>query len=155
MTIINFRSPLAIIALAGVLGACDNPVEHEDHAQPDGVVIRAGAAEIIRVDDDGVQGALTVVAGAETPDLTVTFVDHDGDDITLEADEYWLSVSSASSATATWQGTAAGSFNGRVAGHVAGATTLELVLYHGPVGGGHPEEGATFVVPVAVTATLQ
>jgi hypothetical protein len=153
MDSINFRSPLAAVLLAVVVGACNNPVSHEDHAEPDGIVLRAGATEVIRVNDDGVTGALTVVAGAQSPELSVVYIDHDGDDLTLDPAEFWVSVSSANSATATWQATAAEGFTGRVTGHAAGATTLTFVLYHGPAGGGHPEDGGTYVVPVTVTAT--
>lgn len=162
MNNINFRAPLAMVLLAGLAAACNNPVSHEDeHAEPEGIVIRAGSTEVVRVEGIGaagvVTGALSVEAGAQSPVLSVTFIDHDGDDIALELDEFWLDVTSSSSATATWQGTAAGSFTGRVSGLEAGATTLSFVLFHGAVGGGHPEPngGGPYVVPVTVTATQQ
>lgn len=160
MNNITLRAPLAMALLAGVVAACSNPVSEEDHADPDGIVIRAGATEMVRVEGIGptaeVTGALSIEAGAQTPVLTVTFIDHDGDDLTLELDEFWLEVVSSNSATATWQGTEAGSFTGRVSGLTAGAATLSFLLYHGAVGGGHPEEGGgPYVVPVTVTATQQ
>src|SRR5690606_11961098 len=100
MNNITLRLPLAMV-LAGAIGACSNPVQHDDeHAEPEGIVIRAGATELVRVEgiDPGgvVTGALSVAVGAESPDLTVSFIDHDGDDITLHADEYWLEVESSS-----------------------------------------------------------
>lgn len=160
MNNITFRAPLAIALVAGTLAGCDNPLSHEDHAEPEGIVIRAGTTEMVRVEGIGptgeVTGAVSLVAGVETPVLTVSFIDHDGDDITLDTGEYWLSVESTNPATATWQGTAAGSFTGRVAGHEGGATTLSFQLHHGAVDGGHPEDnGGPYEVPVTVTVTLQ
>lgn len=156
MNNINFRSPLAVLLMASVVGACENPVSHEeDHAEPDGLVLRASGTEVVRISDAGVTGALTVAAGAQSPELTVTFIDHEGSDIALDPQEFWVEVKSANSATATWQGTAAEGFTGRVTGHAAGATTLMFVLHHGVVGSGHAEEGAQFVVPLTVTAMQQ
>ncbi|HSJ30660.1 MAG TPA: hypothetical protein VK933_04445 [Longimicrobiales bacterium] len=156
MNNINFRSPLAVLLMAGVVGACDNPVSHEeDHAEPDGMVLRASGTEVVRIGDDGVTGALTVAVGTQSPELTVTFIDHEGSDVALDPHEYWVEVTPANSATATWQGTAAEGFTGRVTGHAAGATTLTFVLHHGAVGSGHAEPGAEFVVPLTVTATQQ
>lgn len=161
MNNITLRAPLAMALLATMVAACSNPVSEEDHAEPDGIVIRAGGTEMVRVDGTGptgqVTGTLSLEAGAQTPVLTVTFIDHDGDDLTLELDEYWLDVESSNSATATWQGTEAGSFTGRVSGLTAGAATLSFQLHHGAVGGGHAEEdgGGPYLVPVTVTATQQ
>ena len=100
-----------------------------------------------------VTGALSVAAGGTSPELTVSFIDHDGDDIALEAGEYWVEVGSDQSATATWQGTAADGFTGRVTGVAAGATTLSIQLHHGTIGAGHPD-GDPYTVPVTVTAAL-
>lgn len=69
--------------------------------------------------------------------LCVTFIDHDGEDLTPELR---LEVESSNSATATWQGTEAGSFTGRASGLETGAATLSFQLYHGAAGGGHEEE---------------
>jgi hypothetical protein len=162
MNNINLRSPLAVLLLAA-FGACENPVSHEDHAEPEGIVIRAGTTELVRVEGTGaggvVTGAVSVSVGAQSPELTVSFIDHDGDDLPLEPGEYWLSGQSTptDSATATWQGTEAGSFTGRVSGHSTGAITLSFQLHHGVVDGGHPEEdgGGPYEVPVTVTATQQ
>jgi hypothetical protein len=155
MNSINFRSPLAVLVFGAAVAACENPVSSQDHSEPEGLVVRAGATEVIRVAGAGtgatVTGALVVAAGAQSPELTVTFIDHDGDDLTLDPTEHWVSVESDGSATATWQGSAAAGFTGRVTGHTAGATTLRFTLYHGPAGGGHVDEGP-FIVPVTVTA---
>lgn len=160
MNNINLRAPLAIALMASALAACENPVSHEDHAEPEGIVIRAGATELVRVEGIGAtgqaSGLLSIAAGGETPLLTVSFIDHDGEDLTLDPDEYWIDAESADSATATWQGTVAEGFTGRVAGHAIGATTLSFQLHHGAAGGGHAEEGGgPFRVPVSVTVTLQ
>lgn len=151
---INFRASLGILAVLAATAACENPVTPEHHEDPAGIVIHAGTSELIRVEGAGnagtVTGALTVTAGAETAELTVSFIDDHGEDLALDA-EYALGVMSDSPATATWQGTPAGGFTGRVTGHGAGTTTLEFQLYHGPVDSGHAEGGA-FRVPVTVAA---
>lgn len=156
MNKIHFRSVFALLVVAAVGAGCENPVSnHEDHPLPSGIVIRAGGAELIRVVgfmNPVVTGALTVAAGGTSPVLAATYIDGEGDDITLDSD-YYLGVTSASSATATWQGTAEGAFTGRATGHAAGATTLGFQLYHGPIGGGHISDRGAYVVPVTVTAT--
>lgn len=152
MNSIDLRSPLAVMLLAGLFAGCENPVSHEDHTEPEGIVIRAGTTELVRVDDAGVTGSIDVAVGAQTPELTVTFIDHDGDDITLDEHEYSIDVESTDSATATWQGTLAEGFTGRVTGHEAGSTTLEFHLFHGHEGEGH-QDGDAYVVPVTVAAT--
>lgn len=157
MNKIHFRSVLALLAVVAVSAGCDNPVsdDDEDHAVPSGIVIRTGGAELIRVVgfiNPVVTGALTVSANGQTPLLTATYIDDEGDDITL-LPEYYLGVTPASSATVTWQGTAEGAFTGRAIGHEAGTTTLGFQLYHGPLGGGHPEPRGAYVVPITVTAT--
>ncbi|HEX2167143.1 MAG TPA: hypothetical protein VHG09_07875 [Longimicrobiales bacterium] len=156
MNNINWRSPLAGVLLATLVVACENPVSHEeDHAEPEGVLIRAGAAEVARIEGSGeaavVTGALSVTAGGESPVLTVSFIDHDGHDVAFDPHEYGLDVQSADSATAIWQGSVAGSFTGRVSGLSEGVTTLTFQLHHGAADSGHAD-GDPYVLPVTVTA---
>lgn len=156
MNKIHFRTTLAFLLCAVVSAGCENPVEEHQDIDPDGIVIRAGATEVIRVvglANPVITGSLTVPEGGQSPLLTATYTDSEGDDITLDTSEYWLGVISASTATATWQATAEGAFTGRVSGGQDGTTTLGFQLAHGPLGGGHPVEGGAYIVPVTVTAT--
>ncbi|HEX6309793.1 MAG TPA: hypothetical protein VFZ69_16585 [Longimicrobiales bacterium] len=153
MNSINFRAPLAWLGLAAALAACENPVTPADHEEPEGLVLLDGATEVLRVIGRGAVGVasdtLRVAAGAQTPELTVSFIDEHGDALTID-EENTLAVVSDSPATATWQGSAAGVYAGRVSGLAAGTTTLRFQLYHGSVETGHVD--AEFRVPVTVTA---
>lgn len=148
---ISFRTSLGVAAAVLALAGCDNPVSPEHHEEPHGIVILADTIELARVTGGVTVGQIEVAQGAQTPGLTVVFLDDHDEEITLE-EEYSLDVTSTTPAVATWQGTPAGGFNGRVNGHVAGSTLLEFQLVHGPIAGGHAE-GGVFVVPVTVTAT--
>ncbi|HEX6133429.1 MAG TPA: hypothetical protein VFZ24_05685 [Longimicrobiales bacterium] len=152
MNSINLRAPLAALALV-VLAACENPVKPAEHEDPAGLVLRAGTTEVVRVVGLGLNGTATgvlaVTESGQTPVLTVALIDDHGDELTLD-EETALGVESDAPATATWQGTAAGAYTGRVAGHAAGTATLKFRLYHGSVDTGHVD--AEFWVPVTVTA---
>ena len=103
----------------------------------------------VTVDGQTVTGQIDVAVGVETADLTVTFLDHDGDAVTLDADMY-LEVSSANEAVAAFNQDTAGEFGGRVEGVAAGQTSLTFRLMHGQVGSGHPDYVSP-AVPVNVS----
>jgi hypothetical protein len=136
------------MAFATACVEATEPDDH-DHEEPDGVIIRQGATVLVEIDEQNVTGTLTVQQGQETAELTVTFVDHEGDELTPDPSEYYLEVTVVDESVLEWVQDVAGSFSGRVQGTTAGETTLSFSLVHGEVGMGHPD----YVSP-AVTGTV-
>ncbi len=90
---------LLVSALMGGLVACDNPAEddhdHDDHAEEvEGVALVIGGDEAVRVLEAEVDGSLTVTEGETTGDITVEFLDHDGEEVHADEldDEFSLGV---------------------------------------------------------------
>lgn len=141
---------LALWTLLGT-GACSDPAGLDDHAEPEGVVLRIGGQTVASYDGDTRQwtGDLSVAAGQSTAQITVVFVDHDGDPITVDSDSY-LEVDVANAAVAAFNPTTQGAFTGVLQGKAAGQTTAVFKLMHGAVGAGHSD---FTTAPVAVRVT--
>jgi len=142
----NLRALLALSFVAAA-AACENPVGAA-HEQVGGVVLRTGAQDLVTVTGLGTTGGVTLQAGQQTAEVTVQFLDEDGEPITRSG--YYLVVESSNPAVVTWQATAEGAFTGRIRAHAAGAAQLRLEYWHGRVGSGHMDK--RFGVDVAVTA---
>ena len=142
------RSAAPLMLMAALAG-CDNPVSEGAHAQVSGVILRAGGTDLVVVTASGATGGISLVAGAQSPQITVIFTDNSGDEITPPSG-YYLDVETSSAAVATWAPTAPGAFTGRIVGQAAGTASLEFKYMHGNVGSGHEDE--SFIVAVAVTA---
>lgn len=142
------------LSLAGAVSvaACgDDPTGVDDHAEPEGIVLRLSGQVVASYDGDSGSwtGELTVRAGQETAHFDVVFVDHDGDPVELEDDTY-LEVDIANEAVAGWEQDTPGEFGGHLHGEAVGNTTAVFKLMHGSVGSGH----ADFVsAPVTVRVT--
>jgi len=127
-----------------VLAACgDDPVgldEHDEHAEPEGVVLRLNAQVIASYDEDEGKwtGELEVDVGEETGHIDVIFVDHDGDAIEIDEDLY-LEVVIGNKAIADFEQDTPGEFAGHLHGESVGETTAVFRLMHGTVGAGHPD----------------
>jgi hypothetical protein len=156
MNSINLRRSLGMLLMAGLVASgCDNPVDEDDHEDivPAGVSIRSGSTELARAIIVGQvaipTGSITVAVGAQTPELTIVFLNDLGNAVTL-TDEYHIRVMPAASSRVTWEFTEGGPGNtGRLTGVSAGDTSVGFSLFHGPVGGGHVTAG--FNIPVSVT----
>ena len=122
---------LALWTLIGA-GACSDPAGLDDHAEPEGVVLRIGAQVVASYDGDTRQwtGDLSVAAGQSTGQIAVAFVDHDGDPVSTGSG-YSLEVDVANTAVAAFNPTAPGAFTGALQGKVAGQTTAVFKLMHG------------------------
>lgn len=129
------RTGMPIIALAALLAACDNPVG-ERHVSPQGVVVRAGAIELVRLLGEHVTGQLSLDEG-EQRQVTVRFLDRDGNELPPETG-YWLRVT-VTPAIVTWQPATAGGFDGTLTGAESGSGTITFELMHGAVGAGHTD----------------
>lgn len=132
---------LALWALLGA-GACSDPAGLDDHSEPEGVVLRIGGQVVASYDGDTRKwtGDLSVTAGQSTGRMTVTFVDHDGDDI-RPGSGFYLQVDFANTGptVAAFDHDSPGSFTGTLRGIAAGQSTMVFRLMHGSVGRGHPD----------------
>lgn len=141
----SFRFGTALVALSGVLAvaACDdNPVDHHDeHLEAVGMAIQSAGVDLVVVEGTTVTGSLVVDVDGETADLTIHFIDDDGDRFTPDDDDQWLYVELADPAIAAWEPAAAGAFAGRLVGLGVGATTAVFELMHGPLNAAsaHPD----------------
>ena len=151
----SVKNPLLALAMAGAvgLGACsDDPTGLDDHEEDvEGVELVLNSVVIASYDAESRMwtGELTVNEGAETAHITVRFVDHDGNAITLEADTY-LEVNIGDETIAGFEQDTPGEFGGHVLGVLAGETDAVFKLMHGTVGSGHADFETT-AVPVVVS----
>ena len=131
---------MAAMVLALALGACDSTTEHEEHAEADGVELVIGNQVVAsyEVEDQSWDGELEVDAGAETAQITVRFVDHDGDEISFD-EEVYLEAEAANESIAEFELSAPGAFTGKLRGKMEGQTGVTFRLMHGEVGRGHPD----------------
>ncbi len=90
---------LSVFVILGGLTACSNPAEddedHDEHAEEiEGVALVLGDDEVVEVLDAGVTGSLSVEEGETTGEITVEFLDHDGEEVHAEDldDEFSLGV---------------------------------------------------------------
>jgi hypothetical protein len=128
----GFTLVLSMMAL--MFAGCRSATAPERHVRPSGVVVTAGAVEVVRVEGTTVTNSFIVPVGGQTDLLSFTFLDAQGDPITPGSD-YHLELRFASEATATFapQGSPY-TFTGRVQGIQAGTTTVQIRLMHGPPG---------------------
>jgi hypothetical protein len=137
----TFGAALAVIGLLGA-GACGDPAGLDDHADAEGAVVSLGGQVVASYDGGTRQwtGEFTVPAGRSTGRMTVTFVDHDGDDI-RPGSAFYLQVDFANTGptVAAFDHDAPGTFTGALRGMAAGQSTVVFRLMHGSVGRGHPD----------------
>ncbi len=135
------RQTLGLAAMILVLGACsDDPMEPEEHAEPEGVELILGGSVIASYDGDTQTwtGELEVDEGEETAHITVRFVDHDGDPIPID-DDLYLEVDIEDESIAEFEQDTPGEFGGHLHGHMEGETDVTFKLMHGEVGSGHAD----------------
>ena len=140
LNIRNWLAAIAILSVPALYGCEESMTEHEEHAEPEGVQISMGGRVVASYDGDTQQwtGELEVDAGEETPHITVTFVDHDGDAIPLE-EELYLEVDVEDESIAEFEQDTPGEFGGHLHGVQEGETEVTFKLMHGAVGSGHPD----------------
>ena len=83
-------------------------------------------------------GELDVEVGEETAHMDVQFVDHDGDQVTLDSD-FYLEVEVENEAIAEFEQDTPGEFGGHLHGVSEGETDVVFKLMHGTVGSGHAD----------------
>ena len=137
------KPPFALLT-AGILAlsACESSTEpDDDHAEEvEGVVLVLSGQTIASYDGDAGTwtGELEVEPGEETAHITVRFVDHDGDAVTLDSD-YYLKVDVEDESIAEFEQDTPGEFGGHLHGQAEGDTEITFSLMHGSVGSGHAD----------------
>ena len=134
-------APLSIaMAAALVMAACESTtdLDDDDHAEAEGVELILSGATIASYDGDtqAWTGELEVEPGEETAHITVRFVDHDGDPVPLDGDNY-LQVDIGDESVAEFEQDTPGEFGGHLHGVSEGDTDATFHLMHGAVGSGH------------------
>ena len=129
------RHGIAVIVflLMSGLVACSNPAEddhEEEHAEAEGLVLVLGGEEVVRVEEAEVTGSLTVGAGETTSDITVEFLDEDGNEVHVEDldEELSLNVDIRGSEIVTVASTGQWTFT--LEGDEAGDTAIRIQLLH-------------------------
>lgn len=134
---------VAVVALALVTSACENPVEDDhdndhEHAEAEGLVLMSEGNELVRVESAQVSDTM-IVALDESIDIEVEFLDEDGDHIHAEdfdeefsldwevSDENALDDADVVVITVT----STGDWSFSVEGAAAGEATLTVKLMHG------------------------
>ena len=135
-----------VVTLSLATGACDNPVEDEEHPgdEASSVVIEDPQGTVIASMDRNrnVTGSITVRNGQER-EIRVVFRAEDGDRIEATG-ELSLRGTMANTGIASW--TQIANTGGRVAGRSVGTTSITFDLLHG----GHPDFSSQ---PIPVTVT--
>lgn len=122
---------IVFFVMSGLV-ACDNPAEddHDEHADAEGLALVLGGEEVVRVEEAEVSGSLTVGVGETTSDITVEFLDHDGDEVHAEDldEEFSLGVEIRGSEIVTVANTGRWTFT--LQGDEAGDTAIRVQLLH-------------------------
>ena len=139
----RLKLPFALLS-AGILAlsACESATEpEEDHAEEvEGVILVLSGQTIATYDghDGRWTGELEVEPGEETGHITVRFVDHDMEEVHLDAD-FYLEVEVEDESIAEFEQDTPGEFGGHLHGEAEGDTDIVFRLMHGAVGSGHAD----------------
>lgn len=137
-----------LLGLVAGTAACENPVSSGGHNAPAGIRLIVAEQVVVSGSAAALQGNMVLTAGQQSAPITVQFTNAAGD--VIESDgNYWLKVTSASTAVADWQATPEGAFTGRIRAGAAGTASLRFEYFHGSVGRGH-RDGDAFDIPVVV-----
>lgn len=138
---------LGLAAMVGLVACDDDPTGlDDDHAEPEGVQLVMNGQTIATYDGDTQTwtGEMDVDVGMETPHIDVRFVDHDGNEVELDADNY-LEVEVEDTNIAEFEQDTPGEFGGHLHGNAVGETDVVFRLMHGAVGSGHADFVTTAV----------
>ena len=135
-----FCRALPLLALAAVVGACDDPTDVEDHVDAEGFAIIEDEAEIYRyMQEEGLPSTLTLAEG--THPVEILLLDADGDTIPEVGDEeeheHELRVTIGDNSILLWlpedhtPGHQFIEFHGELEAREAGSTVMEVCVPHG------------------------
>lgn len=138
---IRFPALGLAVALVATAACDDDPVAPaDDHAEPEGVHVLVDGRAVATYDGDDRTwtGRLDIGLGEGNSEITVRFVDHDGDPVPID-DDLYLDVVVADEEIADFHPDAPGAFMGHFDGVATGETSAVFRLMHGAVGSGHAD----------------
>jgi hypothetical protein len=139
----RLAAALAVLALFGCRDISPG------HIHPDSVIVQVAGETVVVATESTFEGELEVAADASLSPVTVIFLDHDGDPITIGPDHF-VRVTVENTGIAEFEPSSPGSATGQFHGRAAGDTTAELELMHGRVDGRHHRDWGSAPVPVRV-----
>ena len=132
----RFLSLFAFLFAFTFISACDSTDvhddDHDDHAEVEGLMLRANGQTLVTVDEGEVSGTITVPVGDETALILVEFMDHDGDEVHVDEDpDLSLGHVIGDDSIIEWEQHEGEDYEFHLKGLSAGTTTLVLELRHG------------------------
>ncbi|MEM6644940.1 MAG: hypothetical protein AAF730_01690 [Bacteroidota bacterium] len=131
----RFLSLFALLFTFTFISACDSTDveddDHEEHADVEGLMLRANGATLVTVDEGEVSGSISVPLGDETSLIFVQFMNHDGETVTIDDPEFSLGYAIGNTSTIEWEQHEGEDYEFHLKGLSAGTTTLTLELLHG------------------------
>ncbi len=132
----GMKSVFALLLIVTVSVSCSNSTSGDDeheHEDPYGFLVRANGQIILQqLPDEGITGEIELEAGVESEQMTVYFLNHDGEEIEVHADEgYSLEAEFDPNGVVEFQQNEDGgpwSFN--LYGETEGQTTMNILLMH-------------------------
>jgi len=139
------RPKLSLVTLFGVasslvaVGCGEAPTEQEA-IEIHELIVSDATGPVVEVDHGAVTGSITVAAGDETPDLTFTFIDHDGNTVTTG---FAADAVVQNTGVAIFHSTA--DFEAHFQGISTGSTTVIISLVHSADGDSHHDSPAIVI----------
>lgn len=123
-----------VIALGGLIAACDNPVDSNDDDHPGeeaaGIILLRNGQELVRVEGGQVPDTLFVPLDGSTGDLQVEFLDEDGEVFHADDLEEGLELAWEIRGADIITIQSAGAWGFTIQGDTAGETTIRILLMH-------------------------
>ena len=149
----NISLPIAaaliMIALLGSPGCSDNPVDdhdHEEHADPVGLVVLDGDTEIVRVEQGVATGSFELTVNQLSPHYTLRFLDDDGDQFVPDDPDFSPGEIISNTEHLEVVRDEPDDWNFHLRGTAEGSETIQLTIKHG----GH-NDFISAPIPVVIT----
>lgn len=144
---VSFVVFTALFATLTSPGCSDNPVteDHDEHAEPVGIVVFENDTEIARVEKGIVTGAFNLRANQRSPLYTLEFLDEDGDQFIPDDPDFSPGEIIANPSILTLERNQPSDWNFYLLGTAEGSTTIQLTVKHG----GH-NDYVSVAIPVVV-----
>lgn len=126
-------TPIAFIAtlLLSIAGCSDNPVDDDDHAEVDGLVLLdIDSVEVVRIEEDSLLDNTITLEVDSTASFTLLFLDHEGERF-LPDDEITPRVESSDSTIIAAALTTGTTWTVTMTGRTSGTADVSIVLAHG------------------------
>lgn len=141
------KTVLTLLIIAGLSYACTNSVSDDDHAEPEGFVLKLNGDTVVEKfpDEDLVNNFPELTAGDETAAIHIYFINHDGEEFIPDESGLSLEFSISDDNVFEVEQHDGEDWEFHVHAHSAGTATLRISLMHN----GHPDyEAPEFSITV-------